>query len=137
MSLLHAQGLCLSYADRDLLKEITFSLNIGSRLALVGANGSGKTTLLNILAGKASADKGQVIRRKGLRLSYLPQSGLEFKDRSLKEEVETAFGEFTEMQAEMDRLGSELQNPGLTQQKMQNLLEEHHAIQEHIEQSGY
>jgi ATP-binding cassette subfamily F protein 3 len=137
MSLLHAQGLCLSFADRDLLKDITFSVNVGSRLALVGANGCGKTTLLNILATKAAADRGTLVRRKGLRLSYLPQSGLEFRGRTLRGEVETAFGEYDALLFEMDRLGSELQKPDLPEAKMQALLEEHHAIQEHIEQSGY
>jgi ATPase subunit of ABC transporter with duplicated ATPase domains len=51
----------------------SLQLNPRDRVALVGPNGAGKTTLLRILAGELEPDTGRVIRRSGLRLTYLPQ----------------------------------------------------------------
>jgi len=57
-----------------ILKEVSFTLNAGERIGLVGPNGCGKTTLLRILTGEERADGGSVrFTRPGLRLGYLPQ----------------------------------------------------------------
>lgn len=137
MSLFNAQAICLGFADRQLLQDVNLTVSAGARLALVGANGSGKTTLLNIMAGIAKPDSGQIVSRKGLRLSYLPQSGLEFRERSLSEELDTAFSEYQDLMARMEELGNQLQDPDLASSKLEAIIEEHHGIQEHIEQSGY
>ena len=66
----------LSYEVRSgqpLFAGASLQLNPRDRVALVGPNGAGKTTLLRILAGELEPDTGQVIRRAGLRVAYLPQ----------------------------------------------------------------
>src|SRR5205814_1028118 len=56
-----------------LLEAVTLSVAPGEKVGLVGRNGSGKTSLLRILAGHQNADAGDVSRRRGLRIGYLPQ----------------------------------------------------------------
>ena len=73
MILLSAQNLSKTYLERTVLNDVSFFLNEGDRVGIVGINGTGKSTLLRILAGVEEPDSGTVIRTKGIRISYLPQ----------------------------------------------------------------
>ncbi len=54
---------------RQLLRDVTFRVGEGAKVALIGPNGTGKTTLLRILAGDLTASDGAVTRSGGLALS--------------------------------------------------------------------
>ena len=79
MNLLTAEGITHSYHDRHLFSGLSFHLNEGEKVGLIGINGTGKSTLLKIIAGMLVPDEGTVIRGNQLTLSYLPQSP-EFAD---------------------------------------------------------
>jgi ATP-binding cassette, subfamily F, member 3 len=68
-----------------LFRDVTITLPLGRRAALVGSNGTGKTTLLEILAGIHPADAGEVHRPKDLRIGYLPQDLAEAPEGSVLE----------------------------------------------------
>jgi ATP-binding cassette subfamily F protein uup len=72
-ALLTANDLALAYGHQRLLEAVTLLVGPGEKVGLLGRNGSGKTSLLRILAGHQSADAGDVARRRGLRIGYLPQ----------------------------------------------------------------
>jgi ATP-binding cassette subfamily F protein uup len=72
-TLLSANDLALAYGHQRLLESVTLVVSPGEKVGLVGRNGSGKTSLLRILAGHQNADEGEVARRRGLRIGYLPQ----------------------------------------------------------------
>ena len=61
MRTLQVQDISLSFGDRELLKDVGFTLSERSRAALAGANGSGKSTLLNMLAGLEKPSRGEVV----------------------------------------------------------------------------
>lgn len=73
MILLSAQNLSKTYMERHVLDDVSFFLNEGDKVGIIGINGTGKSTLLRILAGAEEADRGEVIRSGGVRVSYLPQ----------------------------------------------------------------
>ena len=79
MNLLTVEGITHSYHDRRLFSGLSFHLNEGEKVGLIGINGTGKSTLLKIIAGMLVPDEGTVIRGNQLTLSYLPQSP-EFAD---------------------------------------------------------
>lgn len=72
-TLLSANDLALAYGHQRLLDSVTLLVSPGEKVGLVGRNGSGKTSLLRILAGHQNADEGEIARRRGLRIGYLPQ----------------------------------------------------------------
>ena len=77
---LDAEQLSLTFGDDEappLLRDLTWRLGPGDRVALVGVNGSGKTTLLKLLAGELCADAGRVDRGSTVRLAFLSQDTAE------------------------------------------------------------
>jgi len=73
MALVSLQDIRKSYAERHLLRGVSFAVREGDRIALVGPNGCGKSTLLRIVAGLLEADEGSRIARKGTTVGYLEQ----------------------------------------------------------------
>ena len=67
------KGLTKSYHDKVLFADVSFQVNGGERIALVGDNGSGKTTMIKILMGEEQQDGGLVRRGAAVRLAHLPQ----------------------------------------------------------------
>lgn len=66
--------ICKSYGNKTILEAVSFNLNAGERMAVIGPNGSGKTTLLRIVAGEEPPESGRVIKNPtNLRVGYLPQ----------------------------------------------------------------
>jgi ATP-binding cassette, subfamily F, member 3 len=74
MTLLQVADLRFGYAAETLFENVTLSLAMGDRVALVAPNGSGKTTLLRILAGEVEPDAGSVVVRRDTTIGYYRQS---------------------------------------------------------------
>ncbi|MFT6862415.1 MAG: ATP-binding cassette subfamily F protein uup [Akkermansiaceae bacterium] len=73
MTLLSANELRLAYGHQTLLDGVTLAVAAGEKVGLVGRNGCGKTSLLKIIADENKADSGDISKRRGLRIGYLPQ----------------------------------------------------------------
>src|SRR6266516_492726 len=86
-SIITATEITVRYGERAVLDAATLGIEEGDRIGLVGRNGCGKTTFLRILAGLQSPDSGEVSRRRGLVVSYLPQDFLLDAARSVGENI--------------------------------------------------
>jgi ATP-binding cassette subfamily F protein uup len=73
MNYLSAENLTKSLNHKLLLNNVTFGLNHGDKVALVGPNGTGKSTLLKILAGRDKPDSGIVSTRKDIVVGFQDQ----------------------------------------------------------------
>lgn len=73
MSILSTELLGHIYSDRWLFKDLSFGIQKGDRVALVGINGTGKSTLLKILAGIENPSLGKVVSERGINIGYLEQ----------------------------------------------------------------
>ena len=73
MILISVQDIEKGFGAHEVLRGVSFSLQKGEKMGLVGVNGCGKTTLMRIITGEMEADAGQVHKNKDLRIGYLAQ----------------------------------------------------------------
>ena len=71
--LIGCKNIAKGHDNRTLFHDLSFSVEDGERVGLIGPNGVGKSTLLTLLAGLDEPDEGEIVRRRGLRAAYLPQ----------------------------------------------------------------
>jgi ATP-binding cassette subfamily F protein 3 len=127
----------LAFGDRDILKDVALNLAAGSRAALTGVNGSGKSTLMKVIAGKLAADSGERAIQKESRISYLPQSGIVHRGKTLREEAETAYDSIVVLLDKMETIGRTLEEAKSDDGKTRSLLTEYYRLQQTVENSGY
>ncbi len=73
MNYLSVDNITKTFGERVLFRGVTFGIESGQKVALVGVNGCGKTTLLKILAGIEVPDKGEVVVNNNVKIAYLEQ----------------------------------------------------------------
>jgi ATP-binding cassette subfamily F protein uup len=73
-TVIEAEGLARRFGDRTIFRDVTFQLQRGERIGVVGANGAGKTTLVRTLVGELQPDAGHVVIGKQARIAYYDQA---------------------------------------------------------------
>ncbi len=111
MIALSASEINLSFGTDVILNDISFAVNDGDRLGIIGVNGAGKTSLFRVLTGEYSADSGAVYIQKGHTVGILEQnpdlSGLP-RELSCLEYMYTAFPALLSLEREIERCEGEL-----------------------------
>src|SRR3954463_1950251 len=108
MALAEIRDIEKAFAGRSVLKGISFDLQKGERIGLVGANGSGKTTLLKILAGDEKADHGSVTVARACKLAYVSQIPRLDPEETLHHQVSLVFEEVHEIERQLHAAGEDL-----------------------------
>ena len=111
MIALSTNNICLSFGSEDILKNISFSLNDGERVGIIGVNGAGKTSLFKIISGNLEATSGEVYIQKGHTVGMLEQNPSLTAlpaELSCLEYMYTAFPSLLLMEREIARTEAEL-----------------------------
>jgi ATP-binding cassette subfamily F protein 3 len=102
--LFRLEGVHKSYGAQDVLRGVTFQINPAERVGLVGRNGAGKTTVFRLVTGSEEADRGEVIRLRGLRFGLLEQQPNFSGESTVRDEALSVFTEIRAMEDEITRL---------------------------------
>ena len=138
MIILALQDVRKSFGTHEVLKSVSFTLQEGERMGLVGVNGSGKSTMMKIIAGLETADSGSVNMQKGLRIGYLAQQGELTGEETVLETLESVFEPQRRMEAEMRALEQEMAVSGSDPEALRILGGKYDALTREFERSnGY
>ena len=101
-------NLSLYFGGQDIFSDISFMINKGDKIGLVGKNGAGKSTLLNLLSKNISPNNGNISIPNGLVIGYLTQD-LDFEDgRTVLEEAKTAFDFLNEIKERLKYVNQQI-----------------------------
>ena len=106
--MLNVHNLSVSFAGSDLFSEITFKLNKGDRIGLIGKNGAGKSTLLKVISKDIESTTGVMAFDKDIRIGFLRQDIDFVEGRTILEEAYQAFEEIKQLESKLDRINHEL-----------------------------
>lgn len=105
MNILNIEHVSKIFGEKTIFDDVSFGIQEGDKIGIIGINGTGKTTLLRMIAGVEEPDSGQIIKQNGIRLAYLSQhpsfpegatvlsyafDGIAENDWALKSEVKSA-----------------------------------------------
>lgn len=105
--MLNVHNLTVSFGGTDLFSEITFKLNKGDRIGLIGKNGAGKSTLLKVLSRDIESS-GTMAFEKDVEMGFLRQDIDFVEGRTILEEAYQAFVEIKEIEIKLDDINAEL-----------------------------
>ena len=111
MIILSCKDICKSYGIRDILKDITFSINEGDKVGIIGANGEGKSTLFKIITKEISQDSGEIFIDKNKTLGYLSQNLALDSDKNIYEETLSVFEEILNIEERLSSLEIKMNEP--------------------------
>ena len=127
MSILTVENLNQSFGDRDILKDVSFRMNRGEHIGLVGANGEGKSTFLSVVTGKLIPDEGKIEWAKNVKSGYLDQHAVLEKGMTIKDVLNSAYASLYDMEQHMNELYTKMADPD---EDMDVLMEEAGVIQD-------
>ena len=108
--MLNIHDLSVSFNGDYLFESVTFRLNPGDRVGLVGKNGAGKSTMLKILSKEVEPDSGSIASDKEIKIGFLKQDIDFVQGRTVLEEAYQAFDEILAVQYQMDEINHQLTN---------------------------
>jgi len=106
--MLNVHNLTVSFMGSDLFSGITFKLNKGDRIGLIGKNGAGKSTLLKVLSKDIESSGGTMAFDKDIQIGFLRQDIDFVQGRTILEEAYQAFEEIKEIELKLDAINEQL-----------------------------
>jgi ATP-binding cassette subfamily F protein 3 len=122
-----------SYGVQDVLRGASLQVNAGEHVGLVGRNGAGKSTIFRLVRGDETADRGDVVRARGVKLGLLDQH-VHFKPGStVHESALAAFGWLQQIEHEMHELEHRMAD---ARDDLEKVLERYSDLQHEFEHEG-
>ena len=133
MSLIKFQNVSFSFGADVILDDVTFQINLGEKVGIVGNNGAGKTTLFRMITGELFSNSGEVVMGKDVAVGYMEQHPLTNCTQTLFNEMDSAFTEIHSIRHEMERIEAEM---GKENADLDKLTAYYGNLQETFEKKG-
>lgn len=127
MSILTVDHLNHGFGDREIMRDVSFRMNRGEHIGLVGANGEGKSTFMSIVTGKLVPDEGKIEWARHVKAGYLDQHATLQKGMTIRDALQNAFSSLFEMEENMNALYEKMGDPD---EDMDALMEEAGELQD-------
>lgn len=126
------------HGGRTIFRGLSWSLQDGEKIGLVGPSGWGKTTLIKLLGGVDAPDAGTVTLRRGARVAYLPQEFAGQPARSAFEELLAASGDLAAIEHALTLAEQQMADPATLDDPdaFDRVLHEHAELLEKFERAG-
>lgn len=108
--LLKFTDVSLAFGVTPLLDKVSWQIERGERVCVIGRNGAGKSSLLHLVKGDQGADEGEIWRVPGLRIGELPQELPQHDERQVFDVVAAGLGSVADLLKEFDRLSQSVQS---------------------------
>ena len=130
MHLARLNSITVSYAGREVFRDLSWAIGDRDRVALVGPNGAGKSTLLRVLLGEVEPDHGHVAIQPGLRIGCLPQDIHLPPGNSLIETAMIKPPELERIEGRLNEIEGQLAHPDVYEDeaRLAQTLERHDAL---------
>ena len=122
MILLSASGITKAYGIEPVLTDVSFYINKGDRIGLIGNNGAGKTTLMSILTKELSADSGDLFLSADTTIGYLRQKDHFASEKTVHEEMLSIFSDLIEMEHTLSEMSAEISHRSAKGENVEALL---------------
>ncbi|MDY5480592.1 MAG: ABC-F family ATP-binding cassette domain-containing protein [Peptostreptococcus porci] len=140
MIILSCNNINKSFGVESILEDISFSVNEGDKIGIVGVNGTGKTTLFKIITGIYGYDSGDIYTAKNCRLGYLEQNTNLYSEHTVYEEVLSVFSDLVQAEENLRRLEHEISEHSTTEntEELENMMNMYSKkLEEFEENNGY
>ena len=136
--MLNIHQLTISFQGEELFENISFRLQSGDRVGLIGKNGAGKSTLLKIISGELEYNSGQIsFEKKDLKIGFLKQDIDFVYGRTILEETYEAFSEIKVLENKLDEINKELvERSDYESESFNNLMIDLNDVQQQYEILG-
>lgn len=140
MIVLSCNNLNKSFGIDSILENVSFTVNEGDKVGIIGVNGTGKTTLFKVISGIYGYDSGDIYTSKDCEIGYLEQNTNFHSNNTIFEEVLEVFKDLIDMESYLRNLeikiAEESANPNSSQ--LEKIMNEYsHKLEEFSELNGY
>ena len=124
----------LQFNGKYLFRDVSFKINYGDKISLVGANGAGKSSLLKIITGELQPESGKVLNQNKITIGYLPQDHVTHSGKSLLDEAKSALTDIAHLQKKEREITNQLADPNINNKTNNDLIHQlgeiHHRLEE-------
>ncbi|MBQ8110154.1 MAG: ABC-F family ATP-binding cassette domain-containing protein [Clostridia bacterium] len=136
MILLTLQNVNKSFVMNEVLKDVSLTLQAGSRMGLVGVNGSGKSTLFKLICGEMEPDSGTISLLRGTSVGVLTQDADIQSDLTIQQELERVFEPVRQMEARLRAMEAEMAEKHDDPQAFEQLSRAYTRLTDRFEDAG-
>ena len=138
MMILSANNITKTFGIDEVLKDVSFHVNEGDRVGIIGNNGAGKTTLLNILSGGLSATSGDFFVSQDKTIGFLRQKDNFRRENTVYEEACATFSDIIKIEDEMNEISQKISERPSAGEDISGLIHRYDKLQEEFNRrDGY